>query len=214
MRAPSCSRPMAWTSAPKCTSATSTSWAAQLAASAEPVLVVLGLDGTPAELERDPERPISARCSTMRATARCCSHAPAHRTAPARSSSSTRRHRLTFYPGYSHDQSTLAPLGARSDRRGHAAPACSSGQAAQAAADAAVTLLNVSYDATRELYEAINPLFIAHWLAHDGGRRSPSCRATAAPDSRPRAIINGLPADVATLGSSLRRRCSSTSRRS
>ncbi len=39
-------------SAPRCTSAITAGWAAQLAASAEPVLVVLGLDGAPSELER------------------------------------------------------------------------------------------------------------------------------------------------------------------
>ncbi len=36
------------------------------------------------------------------------------------------------------------------------------------AARAQATLLNVSYDPTRELYAAINPLFAAAWKAQTG----------------------------------------------
>ncbi len=43
---------MVWTSAPTCRSAISNGWVAHLAAASEPVLVVLGLDGSPRELEQ------------------------------------------------------------------------------------------------------------------------------------------------------------------
>ena len=52
-------------------------------------------------------------------------------------------------------------------------------------ASAASTLLNVSYDPTRELYKAINAAFAEDWKAEDrrDGRRSSS--RTAARASRP-----------------------------
>src|SRR4051812_1573487 len=37
-----------------------------------------------------------------------------------------------------------------------------------AASPAAIELLNVSYDPTRELYEAVNTAFAAHWKAKTG----------------------------------------------
>lgn len=60
-------------------------------------------------------------------------------------------------------------------------------------------LLNVSYDATRELYEAINPQFIARWLAQTGVRVS-ILQSHGGSGTQTRAIIAGLQADVATLG--------------
>ena len=61
------------------------------------------------------------------------------------------------------------------------------------------TLLNVSYDATRELYEAINPQFIARWQAQTGVRVS-ILQSHGGSGTQTRAIIAGLQADVATLG--------------
>ena len=61
-----------------------------------------------------------------------------------------------------------------------------------------VTLLNVSYDPTRELYQEINPLFVRHWkqqtaqdlvirMSHGGAGK------------QARAVMEGLEADVVTL---------------
>ncbi|HUC60404.1 MAG TPA: sulfate ABC transporter substrate-binding protein [Alphaproteobacteria bacterium] len=66
------------------------------------------------------------------------------------------------------------------------------------AARADVTLLNVSYDPTRELYQAYNAAFIAYWKKKTGEtvtiRMSHGGSGTQA-----RAVIDGLPADVVTL---------------
>ena len=48
---------------------------------------------------------------------------------------------------------------------------------------ATVTLLNVSYDVTREFYKDYDAAFIAHWK-QAGGRRSSSTSRTAARASR------------------------------
>lgn len=60
-------------------------------------------------------------------------------------------------------------------------------------------LLNVSYDATRGLYRRINREFSRHHLATHGDpiRVTPSHGGSA---SQARAVIDGLPADVVTLG--------------
>jgi sulfate/thiosulfate transport system substrate-binding protein len=70
--------------------------------------------------------------------------------------------------------------------------------AARAAA-APQTLLNVSYDATRELYQQINARFQAYWKRTTGQtvRIQMSHNGSAA---QARAVIAGLPADVVTLG--------------
>ena len=61
-----------------------------------------------------------------------------------------------------------------------------------------VTLLNVSYDTTRELYQDINRVFAAQWKAQHGDnvviRMSHGGSGTQA-----RAVVDGLPADVVTL---------------
>ncbi|PKR89485.1 sulfate transporter subunit [Pleomorphomonas diazotrophica] len=63
---------------------------------------------------------------------------------------------------------------------------------------AAVTLTNVSYDPTREFYEAYNEAFIAHWKAETG--EDISVRAShGGSGKQARAVIDGLPADVVTL---------------
>jgi len=67
------------------------------------------------------------------------------------------------------------------------------------AAAAPVTLLNVSYDPTRELYEAVNKAFAAHWLAQSG-QQLEIRQSHGGSGKQARAIIDGLQADVATLG--------------
>src|SRR5471032_1740784 len=62
-----------------------------------------------------------------------------------------------------------------------------------------VTLLNVSYDPTRELYEAVNKAFVAHWLAQSG-QQLEIRQSHGGSGKQARAIIDGLQADVATLG--------------
>jgi sulfate/thiosulfate-binding protein len=67
-----------------------------------------------------------------------------------------------------------------------------------AAAAAPVTLLNVSYDPTRELYEAVNKAFVAEWLA-SSGQQLTIHQSHGGSGKQARAIIDGLEADVATL---------------
>ena len=60
------------------------------------------------------------------------------------------------------------------------------------------TLLNVSYDPTRELYVAFNKAFVAHWKAKTG--ETVSIRQSHGGAGRQaRAVIDGLEADVVTL---------------
>jgi sulfate transport system substrate-binding protein len=70
--------------------------------------------------------------------------------------------------------------------------------AVAAAAPAPLTLLNVSYDPTRELYEAINKAFAAQWLAQTG-QQVDIRQSHGGSGAQARAIIDGLEADVATL---------------
>ena len=66
------------------------------------------------------------------------------------------------------------------------------------AQNAAVTLLNVSYDPTRELYADFNKAFAAHWRAKTGQDLSFK-QSHGGSGKQARAIIDGLDADVATL---------------
>lgn len=61
------------------------------------------------------------------------------------------------------------------------------------------SLLNVSYDPTRELYAAINARFSAQWLAQTGEHLTVQ-QSHGGSSKQARAIIDGLEADVATLG--------------
>ncbi len=70
---------------------------------------------------------------------------------------------------------------------------------AAGAGAAPVTLLNVSYDPTRELYEALNKAFTARWLAQSG-QQVEIRQSHGGSGKQARAIIDGLQADVATLG--------------
>lgn len=61
-----------------------------------------------------------------------------------------------------------------------------------------LTLLNVSYDPTRELYRDINTAFSKHYEA-EHGRKVTIKQSHAASGSQARAVIDGLDADVITL---------------
>lgn len=60
------------------------------------------------------------------------------------------------------------------------------------------TLLNVSYDPTRELYREVNPLFIGHWQGRSGQRIAIN-QSHGGSGAQARAVIDGLPSDVVTL---------------
>jgi sulfate/thiosulfate transport system substrate-binding protein len=61
-----------------------------------------------------------------------------------------------------------------------------------------ITLLNVSYDPTRELYQEFNAAFAKHWLAKTG--QSVTIKQSHGGSSKQaRAVIDGLEADVVTL---------------
>ncbi|MFO1398933.1 MAG: sulfate ABC transporter substrate-binding protein [Burkholderiales bacterium] len=66
------------------------------------------------------------------------------------------------------------------------------------ASAADVTLLNVSYDPTRELYQAINPAFAKQWQAQTGDKVSIKA-SHGGSGKQARSVIDGLDADVVTL---------------
>ena len=66
------------------------------------------------------------------------------------------------------------------------------------AAAADITLLNVSYDPTRELYQDYNAAFAKHWKAKAGDNLTFN-QSHGGSGKQARAIIDGLEADVATL---------------
>ena len=66
------------------------------------------------------------------------------------------------------------------------------------AAFADTTLLNVSYDPTRELYKAVNEAFIKDWKAK-GGDNVTIEQSHGGSGKQARAVIDGLQADVVTL---------------
>src|SRR5437867_591317 len=67
------------------------------------------------------------------------------------------------------------------------------------AAPREVTLLNVSYDPTRELYQEINEVFARRWEARTG-QKVTIRQSHGGSGKQARAVIDGLEADVVTLG--------------
>src|ERR1700694_1932362 len=67
------------------------------------------------------------------------------------------------------------------------------------AAHAAQTILNVSYDPTRELYEDYDVQFAIHWKARTGQDVTINV-SNGGSGKQARAVIDGLEADVVTLG--------------
>ena len=62
-----------------------------------------------------------------------------------------------------------------------------------------VTLLNVSYDPTREFYRDFNAAFARHWAVKSGGQRVSIRQSHGSSGGQARAVIDGLNADVVTL---------------
>lgn len=73
-----------------------------------------------------------------------------------------------------------------------------SGVSLHAAAQAETTLLNVSYDPTRELYQEFNAAFAAHWQKKTGQTLTVK-QSHGGSGKQARAVIDGLEADVVTL---------------
>ena len=78
---------------------------------------------------------------------------------------------------------------------GLAAPALLTGRALAAAP---VTLLNVSYDPTRELYKSINDAYAKYWKGKTGQDLKIN-QSHGGSGAQSRSVIDGLPADVVTL---------------
>src|SRR5687768_16833850 len=74
--------------------------------------------------------------------------------------------------------------------------ACSSSERRSGAEP--VTLLNASYDPTRELYEDVNAAFAAQWKARTG-QEVTIRQSHGGSGKQARAVIDGLTADVVTL---------------
>src|SRR6185312_2385225 len=71
--------------------------------------------------------------------------------------------------------------------------------ASSAFAAGSVKLLNVSYDPTRELYQQFDAAFAKYWKAKTGTDVTIN-QSHGGSGSQSRAVIDGLPADVVTLG--------------
>jgi sulfate transport system substrate-binding protein len=65
-------------------------------------------------------------------------------------------------------------------------------------AQADTTLLNVSYDVSRELYKEINPAFVAHWQKTAGEKLTIN-QSHGGSSKQIQSVINGLEADVVTM---------------
>jgi sulfate transport system substrate-binding protein len=77
------------------------------------------------------------------------------------------------------------------------AAACS-GETPASGADP-ITILNVSYDPTRELYREFDKAFAAYWQRQTGGQTVTIRTSHGGSGSQARAVIDGLEADVVTL---------------
>jgi sulfate transport system substrate-binding protein len=77
--------------------------------------------------------------------------------------------------------------------------ACGGGGDGANPATADITLLNASYDPTRELYREFNTAFARHWAGRSGGQRVAVKQSHGSSGGQARAVIDGLEADVVTL---------------
>jgi sulfate transport system substrate-binding protein len=75
---------------------------------------------------------------------------------------------------------------------------CVTGMFADASAQQRVTLMNASYDPTRELYQDYNAAFARYWKAKTG-QDVVVRQSHGGSGKQARAVIDGLPADVVTL---------------
>jgi sulfate transport system substrate-binding protein len=64
---------------------------------------------------------------------------------------------------------------------------------------AAATLLNVSYDPTRELYRDVDTAFLAQWNASHPDDKASIRMSHGGSGKQARSVVDGLPADVVTL---------------
>jgi sulfate/thiosulfate-binding protein len=62
-----------------------------------------------------------------------------------------------------------------------------------------ITLLNVSYDPTRELYKDVNAAFIKQWQGKNPGNKLTIQQSHGGSGKQARSVIDGLQADVVTL---------------
>src|SRR4051812_7275104 len=69
---------------------------------------------------------------------------------------------------------------------------------ASAAAVADITILNVSYDVSRELYKDVNPAFIADWKAKAGETVAVN-QSHGGSSKQAMSVASGLEADVITM---------------
>ena len=98
--------------------------------------------------------------------------------------------------GSTHEKSPpLYQVSPRSRLGGHARV----GLSLPALAQQPVTLLNVSYDPTRELYAEFNTAFAKHWKAQ-AGQDVTVKQSHGGSGKQARSVIDGLDADVVTLG--------------
>jgi sulfate transport system substrate-binding protein len=82
---------------------------------------------------------------------------------------------------------------------GSASGAASSQSLAASAAAKPLSLLNVSYDPTREFYAEINPLFVAEWAKSHANQPLTIKQSHGGSGKQARAVIDGLEADIVTL---------------
>jgi sulfate/thiosulfate transport system substrate-binding protein len=75
---------------------------------------------------------------------------------------------------------------------------CILGMFAEASAQKRVTLMNVSYDPTREFYQDYNTAFARYWKAKTGQDVTVN-QSHGGSGKQARSVIDGLPADVVTL---------------
>ncbi|WP_376097023.1 sulfate ABC transporter substrate-binding protein [Roseomonas sp. CCTCC AB2023176] len=73
------------------------------------------------------------------------------------------------------------------------------GSEARAQSAGTLTLLNVSYDPTREFYRDYNTAFAARWTRENGGQQVRVNTSHGGSGRQARAVIDGLQADVVTL---------------
>ena len=76
---------------------------------------------------------------------------------------------------------------------------CGSGASTGPASSGKVTILNVSYDPTRELYAEYNAAFSKYWAAKTGQQVTIN-QSHGGSGKQARSVIDGLAADVVTLG--------------
>ncbi len=70
---------------------------------------------------------------------------------------------------------------------------------AAVSANGSATILNVSYDPTRELYEAFNQSFAAEWARSHPGAKLTVNQSHGGSGKQARSVIDGIQADVVTL---------------